>query len=115
MNWTSPNLVGHLPHTNLCYNLILRRHENGLWLTRIIGPLPRLSPKRYQKLTLPSKEASRPCITLYRPDRPAGGLNPRQRNIIKLTQAHIHDETSMESGVEALSQRHCGYYFFSYG
>ncbi|GBM30656.1 hypothetical protein AVEN_44515-1, partial [Araneus ventricosus] len=30
---------------------------NGLWLARIIGPLPRLSPKRSQNL--PSKEASR--------------------------------------------------------
>ncbi|GBO04899.1 hypothetical protein AVEN_111513-1 [Araneus ventricosus] len=34
----------------------LKEHGNGLWLAKMIGPLPRLSSKRSQNLTTPQKK-----------------------------------------------------------
>ncbi|GBN18484.1 hypothetical protein AVEN_181819-1 [Araneus ventricosus] len=47
---------GHLPHHTTPAKPSLKVHGNGLWLARIIGPLPRLSPKPSQNLNYPQKK-----------------------------------------------------------
>ncbi|GBM91929.1 hypothetical protein AVEN_132276-1 [Araneus ventricosus] len=55
MNWTLPTWVVIYPSTLPLPSL--KAHGKGLWLARIIGLPPRLSPKRSQNL--PSKGANR--------------------------------------------------------
>ncbi|GBM62914.1 hypothetical protein AVEN_113410-1, partial [Araneus ventricosus] len=57
----SPNLGGHLPHQSTPAITFPKAHGNGLWVARIIGPLPLLSPKRSQ-----NPKRSQPPQTVFR-------------------------------------------------